>query len=56
MKISQQLKRKNRSFLPLLCLLALLFIYGCKCEGAIGSTANTAGVATNTSSLNLNNK
>lgn len=56
MKILQLLIRKKRRVMPLLCLVALLFVYGCKCEGSIGSAADAAGALKNTSSLNLNNK
>lgn len=51
MKIVKLLKRYQRSILPLICLLALLFIYGCQCEGELGTKVNNAGGISASSSI-----
>jgi hypothetical protein len=48
MRIVKSLKR---SILPLICLLALLFIYGCQCEGELGTKVNNASVSGTGSSV-----
>ena len=35
-------KNKNALF-PALCIVALGFLYGCQCEGGIGTSARDAG-------------
>ncbi len=40
MNIFKSLKSKQGHALLLLCLLSLLFVYGCQCEGEIGTKAN----------------
>jgi len=40
MKLIHVLRKRKSSILPAVCLLALLFVYGCQCEGGIGTTSN----------------
>lgn len=43
MDIFKSLKSKQTPVLQLLCLLSLLFVCGCQCEGELGTKANKAG-------------
>ncbi|GEM_PF-2744566 len=40
MNIFKSNKSKQRPVLLLLCVLSILFVCGCQCEGAIGTKAN----------------
>ena len=48
-------RRQKIRLLPVIFILALLFVYGCQCEGQIGNTAGKAGEAV-TSGLQIDNK
>lgn len=42
MKLIQTFRKNKNVFLPLICLIALTFIYGCRCEGGIGNSSNSS--------------
>jgi len=50
MKIVKTLKKNQKSILSLVCLLALLFVYGCQCQGEVGTKAgNATGISASSS-------
>ncbi len=50
MKIIGTLRKNRKSILSLVCLLALLFVYGCQCQGEVGTKAgNAAGISASSS-------
>ena len=51
MKIVKTLKKNQKSILSLICILALLFVYGCKCNGEMGTKAGNAGGISASSSV-----
>lgn len=52
MKIISTLRKNRKSILPLICLLALLFVYGCQCQGEVGTKAgNASGVSASSSAV-----
>lgn len=55
MKLIKTLRNNKRSILPLMLLLALTFIYGCRCEGGIGSFSDS-GEAVKTISIEPESK
>lgn len=44
-------KSLERSILPLIFLLALMFVYGCQCEGELGTKVNNTGGISASSSI-----
>ena len=55
MKIMKMIRTYKKRIFPVFFLLALLFVYGCQCEGQIGKNASNAGEAI-TSGLQVDNK
>ena len=51
----KMIRTYKRRILPVFFMLALLFFYGCQCEGQIGKNANNAGEAIK-SGLQVDNK
>lgn len=51
----KMIRKYKRRILPVFLLLALLFVYGCQCEGQIGKNANDAAEAIK-SGLQVDNK
>ena len=49
MELIEKLKLNKTQFLSLFLVLAVVFIYGCQCEGGIGTSAK------NTNTIQVNN-
>lgn len=43
MRVLRSLFKNKNALFPALCIVALGFLYGCQCEGGIGTSARDAG-------------
>ncbi|MEQ9617943.1 MAG: hypothetical protein RIG61_02080 [Deltaproteobacteria bacterium] len=41
MKLIQLMRKNKKAFLPAIFIVAVLFIYGCRCEGGIDAAADS---------------